>query len=212
MNFLSFFPLFRFQKRFQKKWFRGEQSEAGFTLIEIIVVMVIIGILVTLGGGSFITSQQKGRDARRKSDLRQIANALELYANDHPTGTNFQYPNHSGGFEIEGCGTSGTPTTCSWGAAFQQTVGSATAATIYMPELPSDPRATAIEYHYEADPDGEWYVLFARLENTEDAAVEKSGGDAPMVYDGIMCGDLGCNYAVASSNIVPTEAAALIVE
>lgn len=51
----------------------------GFTLIEILIVVSIIGLLTSatlLGLGTF---RQTGRDARRMSDLRQIQNALELF-------------------------------------------------------------------------------------------------------------------------------------
>jgi len=51
----------------------------GFTLIEILIVVSIIGVLSSLtllGLGSFRAS---GRDVKRVTDLRQITNALELY-------------------------------------------------------------------------------------------------------------------------------------
>ncbi|MGB9706948.1 MAG: type IV pilin protein, partial [Microgenomates group bacterium] len=54
----------------------------GFTLIELLVAVAILGILATVGLGSFQSSQMKGRDARRKSDLSQIQKALEMYYND----------------------------------------------------------------------------------------------------------------------------------
>ena len=55
------------------------KREKGFTLIEILIVVAIIGILssiVLVGLGSF---RSRGRDARRVADLREIQNALELY-------------------------------------------------------------------------------------------------------------------------------------
>jgi general secretion pathway protein G len=55
----------------------------GFTLVELLIVMAIIGILASLGAGSYITAQMRGRDVTRKSDLKQISNALELYYADH---------------------------------------------------------------------------------------------------------------------------------
>ena len=51
----------------------------GFTLIELLVVISIIVILITIGMTSLATAQKKGRDAKRKSDLREIKNALEQY-------------------------------------------------------------------------------------------------------------------------------------
>jgi len=55
----------------------------GFTLVELLVVMAILGVLVTLIGTAFRTAQARGRDVQRKSDLKQIANALELFFNDY---------------------------------------------------------------------------------------------------------------------------------
>ena len=55
------------------------KNQRGFTLIEILIVVSIIGVLSSLtllGLGSFRAS---GRDVKRVTDLRQITNALELY-------------------------------------------------------------------------------------------------------------------------------------
>src|SRR3989344_7420787 len=51
----------------------------GFTLIELLVVISIIVILITMGMTSFATAQRKGRDAKRKADLRDMKNSLEQY-------------------------------------------------------------------------------------------------------------------------------------
>lgn len=55
------------------------QSKAGFTLIEVLVVVSIIGLLasaVLVGLGGF---RSRGRDARRLTDLKSLQNGLELY-------------------------------------------------------------------------------------------------------------------------------------
>ena len=54
----------------------------GFTLVELLIVMAIISILATLIVGGFRSSQMRGRDGARKSDLKQISNALELFYSD----------------------------------------------------------------------------------------------------------------------------------
>jgi prepilin-type N-terminal cleavage/methylation domain-containing protein len=53
--------------------------KTGFTLIELLVVMAIIGILSAVVLTSLNGARQKGRDARRISDIKQIQLALELY-------------------------------------------------------------------------------------------------------------------------------------
>ncbi len=66
-------------------------NRKGFTLIEILVVISIIGILSALALVSFSSARLRSRDARRLSDLRQISTALELYNNDqgiYPTANN----------------------------------------------------------------------------------------------------------------------------
>lgn len=62
----------------------------GFSLIELLVIISIIGLLsasvmVTLG-----SARQKSRDAKRLADIRQIINALELYFAD-----NYAYPDQA---------------------------------------------------------------------------------------------------------------------
>lgn len=53
----------------------------GFTLIEMLVVISLIGILAALALVSFGASQKQARDTTRKSDLRQYQTALEMYGN-----------------------------------------------------------------------------------------------------------------------------------
>jgi prepilin-type N-terminal cleavage/methylation domain-containing protein len=59
------------------------KKNRAFTLIELLVVMAIIMILASLLIVRFSIAQKKARDATRKSDLKEIQNALELYADDH---------------------------------------------------------------------------------------------------------------------------------
>lgn len=51
----------------------------GFTMIEIMVVMVIIGLLATLGGASYTRSIGRGRDARRIEDMKSVQKGFEMY-------------------------------------------------------------------------------------------------------------------------------------
>ncbi len=54
----------------------------GFTLIELLVVISIIGILVAVGVVSYTRAIQISRDAKRKTDLEQIRQALETYRSE----------------------------------------------------------------------------------------------------------------------------------
>lgn len=53
------------------------QINKAFTLLEMLVVIGIIAILVSLGAVSYSTAQKKARDAKRKTDLSIIRNAME---------------------------------------------------------------------------------------------------------------------------------------
>ena len=66
----------------------------GFTLIELLVVISIIGILASIVLVSFSTAQKQGRDAERKSDLKQYQTLLEQFANTSASNGGF-YPAHT---------------------------------------------------------------------------------------------------------------------
>lgn len=163
--------------------------------MEVLIVMVIIGILSTLGFGSFQSSQQKGRDSKRKAELKQIGVSLEAYYNDKG-----EYPLGSSGL-ISGC-NGGTP--CAWGAPFEDENG-----TLYMVELPEDPKS---EYAYYYDSDGSYYQIYARLENTLDGDVPTDAQDDPQVFNGLSCGERECNYGISSGNTTPEENRVLVTE
>ena len=56
-------------------------SRSGFTLVELLVVISIIAILAMVGFAILGSSGGKARDARRKSDIDQIAKAFEVNYN-----------------------------------------------------------------------------------------------------------------------------------
>jgi general secretion pathway protein G len=62
-------------------------TQRGFTLIELMVVIAIIGLLSAAILSSLSTANQRGRDANRIADMKQLQNALELYAADNGGGS-----------------------------------------------------------------------------------------------------------------------------
>lgn len=167
----------------------------GFTLVELLVVLAIISIIATLGLGGYISSQVRGRDAQRKSDLRQISEALELYFSDHN-----RYP-YASGEMIANCPhdlLTGIRYPCVWGEedAFMEVSGT-TQGNVYMKLVPFDP-SPGQSYRYTVSPDGQKYRLYARLENEQDKSIN------PDLPGG--CGTVGvCNYVIHSPNINDTE-------
>jgi prepilin-type N-terminal cleavage/methylation domain-containing protein len=69
-----------------KHIFKKDRKEA-FTLIELLVVIAIIACLMAIVMVSLNQSKAKSRDAKRATDIQQIAQALALYHNIYQ-----QYP------------------------------------------------------------------------------------------------------------------------
>lgn len=66
------------------------QTKHGFTLVEILIVIALVGFLSTLGLASYMGTLTSSRDNKRKTDIEQIRQSLELYRSDngqYPTGT-----------------------------------------------------------------------------------------------------------------------------
>src|SRR3569833_165981 len=57
-------------------------NEAGFTLMELMIVMMIIGVLTTLAIPSFVGAIRNAREAVLKEDLRAMRSAIDSYTKD----------------------------------------------------------------------------------------------------------------------------------
>lgn len=202
----------------------NQQKQAGFTLIEILLVMIIIAVLVGIGLGSFRGSQIKSRDAKRVADLDQLARALEIYHNDkghYPVSTTdglirvFYDADEDGEIEDE------EYMDFNWGDKFYDPEHS---STIYMGNLCQE-AAGDFRYYYQAyhrdfntgvgddgeyelsiheesdEPDSveaEGFVIYARLENEENS---KYMGELEASCDSNPVETTPCNYVISSSNI-----------
>lgn len=88
-------------------------NKKGFTLIEVLIVVSIIGLLasaVLVGLGGF---RSRGRDARRITDLKSLQNGLELYY-----ARSNAYPVALGDLITAGIGVTKLPTDPAAGAAY----------------------------------------------------------------------------------------------
>lgn len=151
-------------------------NDRGFTLMELLIAIAILGILATVGMGSYFSSLKKGRDARRKAALEQVQRALEMYYNDHG-----RYPD---------------PDSLPWGEQFTD------GTTIYMQKLPEDPKSD-YTYQYVTDTAmetaGSYFKLYACLENDQDPQIITPN---ETVNCGGICG-ADCNYGISSPNTEP---------
>jgi len=62
------------------------QNRLGFSLIELVVVISIIGILSSIGMSSYVQLSQRGRDDRRILDVEALRDALKKYYHNQPGG------------------------------------------------------------------------------------------------------------------------------
>ncbi|MFT7686679.1 MAG: general secretion pathway protein G [Candidatus Azotimanducaceae bacterium] len=91
------------------KYSRNHQKNAGFTLIEIMVVVVILGILGALIVPNLISRPDEARVQAALSDIAQVGTALDLYRLD-----NGNYPSTDQGLEALVSEPSGFPEARRW--------------------------------------------------------------------------------------------------
>ncbi|WP_283956539.1 type II secretion system major pseudopilin GspG [Azotobacter chroococcum] len=70
------------------------QRQQGFTLLEIMVVLVILGLLVALVAPNVLQNQDRAMVEKAKADVALLEQALDMYKLD-----NFQYPTTNQGLE-----------------------------------------------------------------------------------------------------------------
>jgi type II secretion system protein G len=112
-------------------------KQTGFTIVELLIVIVVIGILAAITIVAYNGIQQRGRDSDRKSGISTIQKALELYHAD-----NGGYPTCVANVTYIAGGARGSCITD--GAGF---IGSL--APKYIQKVPQDPTGTGdFRYFY----------------------------------------------------------------
>ena len=86
-----------------------QRSQRGFTLIEIMVVMVILGLLVAVVAPNIMGRSDQAKVTIAKTQMRNIANALDMYRLD-----NSHYPSTQQGLEALVNRPSGSPDPSNW--------------------------------------------------------------------------------------------------
>lgn len=176
----------------------------GFTLVELLIVIVVIAILAAISVVAYNGIQERARDAQRNQDIKTIAKALEMYYLDQ------------GRYPTSNCGLS-CPTPKKIGNSWATTSDGSWAileealVPEYISNLPNDPRASTTTnagleggYNYDffvntANPGscaplaaGQLYMLSYRL--------EASGQDREVIGDCV--GTQPTNYSSSEYMVV----------
>lgn len=130
----------------------AKQKQSGFTIVELLIVIVVIGILAAITIVAFNGVQQKGRDAKRSNDISYIKKLLEMYKADNST-----YPAVCAGGDNSGCTIT--------------TLASALVPT-YAQSIPQDVNASR-PYHYVKGSGTESYGIY--IQGYESTAPCKTG-------------------------------------
>jgi general secretion pathway protein G len=105
----------------------SQTVQSGFTLIEVMVVVVILGILAAIVVPRVMDRPDTARITKARQDIRALESALNLYKLD-----NFVYPNTDQGLEALVSKPGGSPEPRNWKQ--------------YMDRLPKDPWGNDYQY------------------------------------------------------------------
>lgn len=62
---------------------RNNRKPRGFTIVELLIVIVVLGILAAITIVAYSGIQQRARDSQRQNDMSELTKVLELYYTDN---------------------------------------------------------------------------------------------------------------------------------
>ncbi len=199
--------------------------EAGFTLIEVLMVISIMTLLSSIAMSSYKTTRAAGRDASRKANVNQVSKALEVYnltQGSYPSGTFYSgwdsgnYPSSDGNCW---CRDINDP--------LQYEFKNALVNSGILKKLPQDPEPReGTQYLFDGmgrgfyyASDGKSYVIGTYLENSEYSPptsnnssmcsvagnFQVSSGSLPNNLCPNRCRDFWGNYYFSTSPVCPVS-------
>lgn len=92
-----------------KRMISSQQRQKGFTLLEVMVVVVIIAVMAAAVGPAILGNLEKANFERAGVDIKTITTSLELYKAD-----NYSYPSTDQGLDALVSQPSGDPEAKNW--------------------------------------------------------------------------------------------------
>ncbi len=156
-------------------------------------MIIVVGIISILSVAILtiinpLEQLQKANDSKRKSDISQLKNALELYYQDAGV-----YPPNPGPSDYRIKGLDGNPV--DWGTSWKP----------FISILPKDPNSSKT-YVYFSSSAGQAYWLYASLDRETDPSSCNDGAACSSLSANSIAADAcggTCNFGLSSPNVSP---------
>jgi len=146
------------------------QQKRGFSLIELLVVIAVVGILTGIAYASFSNARASARDDIRKSDLKQLQLAVEMYK-----AQNGSYPSAGTGGQCDG--------TFTGPGCYPYIVG---LTPDFIPVLPRDPNGNSYQYRVNTSRNS-YKIMVAGVEVKFITSYDDEFASCPQSFDSGRC-------------------------